>query len=94
MRYSPPDTAVDVVIETLPNSVSFTVIDHGRGLGPEAARVKERFWRGSDKDAGTGSGLGLTILEAIACRYGGSLKLSPGRDGGTKARLAVPRLRR
>ncbi|MGY1424930.1 ATP-binding protein [Lysobacter sp. A289] len=91
VRYSSPDTAVEVVIDTAPGSVIFTVIDHGPGLGPDATRVKERFWRGGNTGAGTGSGLGLTIVEAIACRYGGSLDLSPGRDGGTRARLTLPR---
>lgn len=94
VRYSPPHAAVEVVIDTEHDSVSFTVIDHGRGLGADVTRVKERFWRGSDSDAGTGSGLGLTIVEAITCRYGGSLELSPGPRGGTRARLTLPRLRR
>lgn len=98
LRYSPPETSVEVVIDTGPGSVSFTVIDHGPGLGRDAARAKERFWRGDGEGSGPGSGLGLTIAEAIARRYGGSLELLPGSGStsaiGTSARLTLPRLHR
>lgn len=92
LRYSPPGSPVEVAIDTAPGHVSFDVIDHGPGLGSDATRATERFWRGSGNGAGTGSGLGLTIVTAIAHRYDGSLTLTPGVDGGTHARLTLPRL--
>ena len=92
--YSPDNAPVEVLIDADFASVTFTVTDHGPGLGAEPARVKERFWRGRNNDAGSGSGLGLTIVEAITCRYGGSLEFTPGRDGGTTARLTLPCLHR
>lgn len=94
LRYSPDDTRVDVLIEDLPeeNAVDFTVLDRGMGLGPAPDRVAERFWRGKTVAAGSGSGLGLTIVEAIAQRYGGLLELTGGDGGGTRARLRLPRM--
>ena len=95
LRYSPNDTRVDVVIEDLPEekAVDFTVTDRGMGLGPTPGRVAERFWRGQSVAAGSGSGLGLTIVQAIAKRYGGLLELTEGDGGGTRARLRLPRLK-
>jgi two-component system, OmpR family, sensor kinase len=46
-----------------------SVRDEGRGLQPyQAERAFERFWRGS---SGPGSGLGLSIVRAMAERHGG-----------------------
>lgn len=95
LRYSPPDAQVQVVAKDVPDAaaVDFTIIDSGSGLGQHSHRAAERFWRGSSASAaGSGSGLGLTIVEAIAQRYGGRLELADGADGGTRARLRLPRL--
>jgi signal transduction histidine kinase len=71
------------------------VADAGPGLSEqEAARVFDRFYRGSrGGEAGgdsTGSGLGLSIVQAIAAAHGGdvSVQTAPGR--GTTFRLWLP----
>ncbi len=94
LSYSPPDTPVEVMIEDLPGVglVEFTVVDRGRGLGPDPHRAAERFWRGNAVAAGSGSGLGLAIVDAIAQRYGGSLSLESAETVGTRARLRLPRM--
>ena len=94
LNYSPPDASVVVVIEDHPDTaiVEFTIIDRGTGLGAGTRRATERFWRGSTVAAGSGSGLGLTIVDAIAQRYGGSLTLADETGGGTRATLQLPSL--
>lgn len=92
LRYSPPDAPVQVTVEDRPDAalVAFNIIDRGSGLGLQSDRAAERFWRGSTVSAG--SGLGLTIVDAIAERYGGRLELTDDPGGGTRACLQLPRL--
>lgn len=89
LRYAPDDTPVDVTIVGDTSVVCFSVVDRGPGLNDDdAAQATQRFWRGSARH---GSGLGLTIVDAIASRYGGQLTLS-NLDPGLEARLLLPRL--
>jgi signal transduction histidine kinase len=71
------------------DTVRFIVTDHGVGLSEEQmAQATERFWRRSP--SGTGSGLGLSIVEAIAVRFGGSLELASRDGGGLQVTLTLP----
>jgi two-component system sensor histidine kinase QseC len=90
LRYSPKSAPVHVSIEADRHSIYFNVVDRGPGLDPAKYDLaRQRFWRASQ---GNGSGLGLTIVEAITRRYGGSLDLTAGADCGVTARLGLPRL--
>jgi two-component system OmpR family sensor kinase len=74
--------------------VVIAVIDHGPGIPREATdHVFERFYRadaGRSRDAG-GSGLGLSIVAAVAAAHGGSVAHEPTPGGGATFRLTVPR---
>jgi two-component system sensor histidine kinase QseC len=90
LRYSPAQAEVVVRVAADPDMVEVRVRDRGAGLHRDAHhRARERFWRGG---SGEGSGFGLTIVEAIARRYGGSIGLRSASDGGTEAVLRMPRL--
>ena len=89
LRHSPVHGLVVLRIERRSGSVEFTVQDQGPGMNPsELAQATQRFWRGGGADAG--SGLGLSIVDAIARRYGGELQLVQRRGGGMEARLTLP----
>ena len=61
---------------------------YGRTVAPEQiARLTERFHRGNHPQ---GSGLGLSIVEAIATRAGGSLRLFSGDGIGLRVTLSLP----
>jgi signal transduction histidine kinase len=67
------------------------VRDHGKGLSPEArGRVFDRFWQADDARAGTGAGLGLAIVAAIADEHGGSVAGDNAPDGGAVFTLRLP----
>ncbi|WP_045875764.1 HAMP domain-containing sensor histidine kinase [Pseudofrankia sp. DC12] len=74
--------------------VVIAVIDHGPGILPEATdHIFERFYRadeGRSRDAG-GSGLGLSIVAAVAAAHGGSVAHEPTPGGGATFRLTIPR---
>jgi len=74
-----------VTVETRQRSdgaVEISVSDHGPGIcEAERPRVVERFYRG-DRSRGTqGSGLGLSLVEAVAKLHGSALELSDRGPG-------------
>jgi signal transduction histidine kinase len=72
--HGPSDGSVTVSIVGREDRVLLTVRDEGPGPDPgEADRLFERFWRGPDASARPGSGLGLSIVAAIAERHGGAV---------------------
>jgi len=53
-----------------------TVRDDGPGpASADRERLFERFWRGRDASERPGSGLGLSIVAAIAARHGGTVEV-------------------
>lgn len=92
LRYSPVGSPVELIVDADLGKVHFRVIDKGAGLEPgELQQATQRFWRGRAAGGSGGSGLGLTIVEAIAKRHGGHVTLRPGEGSGTVAELVLPR---
>jgi signal transduction histidine kinase len=78
VRHSPDGGHVHLALCDAPLRIAIT--DEGPGLpGDELARVTERFHRA--ETGGTGTGLGLYIVTAIAARYGLRLELANRSDG-------------
>ncbi len=74
--HGPPDALVTVSVACAGGRVSMTVRDEGPGPDPgHVDRLFERFWRAPDASARPGSGLGLSIVAAIAERHGGAVKV-------------------
>jgi len=89
LRHSPAENSVRLEIRCSPEAISFHVFDRGPGLtDKELVQAKQRFWR---RGSGRGSGLGLSIVAAIAERFGGSFELVQRPEGGLEATLTLPR---
>jgi signal transduction histidine kinase len=89
LRHSPAKNSVRLEVRHGPDTISFSVCDRGPGLGDdELALAIQRFWR---RGSGRGSGLGLSLVAAIAERFGGSFELLQRSDGGLEAKLTLPR---
>lgn len=90
LRASPHgEIRLQVALDTTPGRVAFRVLDRGPGMTQEeCAQAARRFWR-RDR-GGPGQGLGLSIVAAIAERYGGTLSLAPRPGGGLCAELSLP----
>ena len=81
---------VRVVTRVEQASAAFEVLDSGAGIATDAReRVGEPFF--TTKPAGRGLGLGVFLARAFAEKMGGELVLSARPEGGTIARLTVPR---
>ncbi|MGE3149511.1 MAG: ATP-binding protein [Pseudorhodoplanes sp.] len=71
--------------------VMLAVCDHGPGIAEsERGRVVERFVRLDRSRSVPGSGLGLSLVAAVARLHGGELRLEDN-EPGLKAVLVVPR---
>jgi len=88
LRHTPSGTHVHASLARAGDEVVLTVEDDGPGVPPELRpRLFERFVRGRG-DAGGGSGLGLSIVRAVALSHGGSVDAETG-SSGTGARFVV-----
>ncbi len=88
LKYTPVGGQVDVSIDNTPQGPSLVVEDSGPGIpADERGQVFERFVRGSDAQA-TGSGLGLSIVRAIAERHQADIQLDDAPAlGGLRVRV-------
>ncbi len=93
-RYSPPGAAVEVAVRRLDGDrVQIDVSDQGPGIPPEErARIFDMFYSVERGDRGRqGTGLGLTIVQAIVGAHMGSVEALPGPRGrGTTLRIELP----
>jgi len=91
LTYTDPGGRVSVTIRTEGRSAVVEVADTGRGLTPDQLPVVfERFYR-ADHNGPGGSGIGLTIAQAITRRHGGDITAaSPGPGKGSTFTLTLP----
>ena len=91
-RHGPDDNTIDVTLEsTEPNHVSLIVEDAGPGIAAaDRARATERFTSIAKYTAG--SGLGLSIVRAVAESHDARLVLGTSPAGGLRAEIRFPRL--
>jgi two-component system, OmpR family, sensor kinase len=90
MHYSPPGTTVTIEWGG-DGAARLAVLDEGPGLAPEEGeRAFERFYRGAAAGGTTGTGLGLSVVEALARRWGGEVTLGNRPEGGARAEVTLP----
>jgi signal transduction histidine kinase len=94
LRYTPAGGEVEVTAARDGNAVAFAVRDTGVGLAPEhLAHVFERFYRvdTSRSRALGGSGVGLTIAQALVESMGGTIQAaSDGLGNGATFSFTLP----
>jgi signal transduction histidine kinase len=93
--HTPPGTPAAVRLYGRGDGAILEVADDGPGMSEEeAARVFDRFYRGArggeTSGDGTGSGLGLSIVQAIAAAHGGRVGVRSRPGAGTTFRLWIP----
>lgn len=70
------------------------VIDTGPGIpADDLAKAAQAFWRHPASQNTEGSGLGVTIAEALVAASGGRLDLMPAHPHGLHARITLPAAR-
>ena len=87
IKWSPPDTAVRVVVE----NGRVLVSDRGPGIKSDDQRVIfEKFGRVSGTGSKPGTGLGLFIARSITEAHGGTLAVSSAPGRGATFTVALP----
>jgi two-component system OmpR family sensor kinase len=101
-EHTPPGTPAAVRLAPVRGGAVLEVADAGPGMPEEdAARAFDRFHRGADRPGGEdgresddaragGSGLGLSIVQAIAAAHGGQAVLESRPGYGTRVRIWLP----
>lgn len=93
IKYSLPNTEVAVQVQNDGRFVQITVTDHGIGIPlAEQPHLFERFFRGETARQAhiAGMGLGLTMVQKIVTRYGGSIDLYSQPATGTRFCVRLP----
>lgn len=92
LKYSPPQSSVELAVRREGAMLVFSVADRGPGIpDSERERIFDAFYRppGVPPDTG-GSGLGLTIARSLAEAQGGALRFLPRPGGGSIFELSLP----
>jgi two-component system sensor histidine kinase KdpD len=91
LKYSPPDSPIDISGRQVDRQVEIQVADRGIGIPPEdLQRVFDKFYRVHRPDNVTGTGLGLSISKGIVEAHGGRIVAENRPGGGTIIRLTLP----
>lgn len=88
-NFSPEHGVITVKLEKKPDCFELSVTDQGPGISEtERDRLFERFY---SRGNAHGAGLGLTIVQTIARRFGGQVRLENQAAGGLCATLQINR---
>jgi two-component system OmpR family sensor kinase len=92
--HTPAGTAIAVSIAQSGDGVRIAVSDNGPGLSEEdQKRIFERFYRADSsrmRNDGEGSGLGLSIVDAVMNAHGGSVSVASEVGKGSTFTLFFP----
>jgi len=92
IKYTPAGGKVRVAVSDTAAGVALSVSDNGPGIPPsDRARVLERFVRLEASRNSPGTGLGLSLVSAVARMHDARLELADNAPG-LKATLVFPRM--
>lgn len=95
VQYSDANSDIELSIEAQNDQqhVVFSVRDYGCGISPEDhERIFERFIRAGQSRSIGNSGLGLSIVSAIAEAHGGSVEVESALGKGSRFSIVIPRV--
>jgi signal transduction histidine kinase len=82
MKHSPVGASIRLATSQTPRAIVVAVIDNGPGIPlADRGRVFQRFYRLESSRSTAGSGLGLSLVEAIAALHGVSIELTDNGPG-------------
>ena len=90
LKYSPPDSQVDFILECQEEQIVFQIKDRGRGIPlTDQKHLFEPFYRASNTDTVQGTGLGLTIVKKAVALHKGEITFNSDPDIGTTFTVVI-----
>lgn len=91
-RHCRPGDQVSVSVAAVGTVCRITVSDTGPGISEaDLPHVRSRFWRGSDRTAVSGSGIGLAVAAQLVEAHHGRLSIESPGSTGTTVVVELPR---
>lgn len=91
LKYSAPDSKVEVDLRTGPGSAALTVRDRGIGIpNGELEKLFSPFYRASNVGALPGTGMGLAIVKKSASLVGARVDVETAPGEGTAFTVVFP----
>lgn len=88
---TPPTIHIRNVPSANPQEITIVIHDNGIGFEPEyATQVFEVFMRLHNPGKYPGTGVGLTLCQAICARHNGSIQAQASPDNGTQISITLP----
>ena len=92
--HTPIGTSIEVALDQSDDGLTIAVTDHGNGLSKDdQARIFERFFRvdpSRQRNSSEGSGLGLSIVDAVMRAHGGRVSVTSEDGKGATFTLFFP----
>nr|WP_256476460.1 ATP-binding protein [Siccirubricoccus soli] len=90
IKFTPADGVITLTARRLGLAIEVAVADNGPGIAPEDRRhAGERFFRADKARATPGSGLGLSLVQAVAHLHAGEVRLEDAMPGQVPPGLRV-----
>jgi heavy metal sensor kinase len=91
IKYTPPGGSIDVSLAQQDGAAVLQVKDNGSGIGPDALEhIFDRFYRGDPSREGSGTGLGLALVQSIVQLHQGEIHVASALNQGSTFRVAMP----
>ena len=94
LRHTPENGKLSLAARTTTGGTSITIRDTGPGIPTEhLPHIFERFYKADSARSATklsGSGLGLSIVQAIVERHGGIVTATNAQEGGAIFEITIP----
>lgn len=91
LKYSSPDTSVELSLRCDSEAVIFQVSDRGIGIPLEQqTKLYEPFYRAQNVGHVPGAGLGLAVVKKCVELHGGEISLTSDIGSGTTVEVSIP----
>ena len=91
MKFSAPNTSINILASLDNNNVILSIEDEGPGIVPdEINKLFEKYYRGRKITSERGLGLGLAICRAIVNAHGGKIWAENRKEGGAVFKFTLP----